>query len=263
MDRATGNWDLWSIDLRSGPPTRLTRQPGEDLDPVWSPDGAELAYVSRRVDMHGLYRLSLTDGREQLLLKIGVAVGGANDTRPTDWTVADRFLVYESDRDIMALPLANPAERIRIVATPGWDKSGRVSPDGRWIAYQSDDSGDSHVYVQPFPGPATAVRVSTTAAAHPQWREDGRELFWMAPSAGRFPLDTLFSAELTFHGNTVRSMGPRSLLPPHVRIAPLVDSRSHYAVAPDGQRFLLRQADGLPGPAVKMILNWPALLQRQ
>ena len=243
-------------------PTRLTRQPGIDSDPVWSPDGAELAYVSRRADVHGLYRLSLTDGREQLLLKIGVEIGGANDTRPTDWTPDGRFLVYEANYDIMALALTNPADPIPIMATPAIEKSGQVSPDGRWIAYQSDDSGGYQVYVKPFPGPGTAQRVSTTNASHPQWRGDGRELFWMGPTAGSFPLDTLFSADLTFDGTTVRSAGAKPLLPAHVRISPLVDSRSHFAVAPDGQRFLLRQAEGLPGPAVKMILNWPQLLRR-
>jgi hypothetical protein len=85
----------------------------------------------------------------------------------------------------------------------------------------------------------------------------------MGPHAGSFPLDTLFSTIITFEGNSIRSAEPRVLLPPHVRISPLVDSRSHYALDPDGQRFLLRQADGVPGPPVKMILNWPALLRTQ
>ena len=260
MDPATGNWDLWVVDLRSGAPTRVTRQPGTDSDPVWSPDGAELAYVSRREDAHGIYRLSLINGREQLLLKIGVQALGQNDTRPTDWTSDGRFLIYEEDYDIMALALTDPAEPIRLVATPAFEKSGRVSPDGRWIAYHSDDSGDSHVYVRPFLRSGAALRVSTKIAAHPLWRGDGRELFWMGPSAGNFPFDTLFSADLTIDGATVRSAGAKPVLPAHVRMSPLTDSRSHFAVTGDGQRFLLRQADGLPGPAVKMILNWPAMV---
>jgi dipeptidyl aminopeptidase/acylaminoacyl peptidase len=263
MEPATGNWDVWFVDLRTGVPTRVTRQPGVDSDPVWSPDGGELAYVSRRADVHGLYRLSLADGREQLLLKIKGQVFGMNDTRPTDWTRDGQLLVYEADYDVMALALANPGDPMRIVATPAVEKSGRVSPDGRWIAYQSNDSGEYHVYVQRFPGSGPAVRVSTKLAAHPQWRGDGKELFWMGPNAGSFPVDTLFSADLTWDGNTIRSTDVRRLLPPHVRMSPLTDNRSHFAAAPDGQRFLLRQADGVPGPAVKMILNWPAMLRRQ
>ena len=263
MDPATGNWDVWTVDLRSTAPTRVTRQPGIDADPVWSPDSAELVYVSRRPDGHGLYRLSLADGREQLLRKVDVGVSGANDTRPTHWTRDGRFLVYESNGDVMALSLTNPADPTRLVATDAVEKSGEVSPDGRWLAYQSDDSGEYHIYVQPFPGPGPASRISTTWGSHPRWRMDGRELFWMGPQAGSFPLDTLFSTELTFEGNTIRSAGPRALLPAHVRISGLVDSRSHYALDSDGQRFLLRQADGVPGPAVNMILNWPALLRTQ
>ena len=162
----------------------------------------------------------------------------------------------------MALALNDPAHPIRIVATPASERSGRVSPNGRWIAYQSDDSGDSHVYVRPFPGSGAALRVSTKIAAHPLWRGDGRELFWMGPSAGSFPFDTLFSADLAADGATVRSAGAKPVLPAHLRLSPLTDSRSHFAVASDGQRFLLRQADGVPDPAVKMILNWPAMVRR-
>ena len=263
MERTTGNWDIWSVDLRTGVPTRVTRQPGVDSDPVWSPDGRELAYVSRRADVHGLYRLSLTDGREQLLLEIKDQVFGMNDTRPTDWTRDGRFLVYEAEYDVMALALANPAKPIRIVATPAVEKSGRVSPDGRWIAYQSDDSGEYHVYVQRFPQSGPAVRASATLAAHPQWRGDGKELFWMGPRVGTFPVDTLFSTDVTWDGDMVRTTNSKALMPAHVRMSPLTDSRSHFAAAPDGQRFLVRQADGLPGPSVKMILSWPAMLRRK
>jgi WD40 repeat protein len=260
MDGASGNWDLWSIDLRSGTPTRLTRQPGIDSDPVWSPDGAALAYVSRRADVHGLFRLSLRDGSEQLLLKIA-PVTGANDTRPTDWTPDGRFLVYESDLDVLALPLSSPGEPIRVAATPAFEKSGRVSPDGRWIAFHSNDSGDFQVYVQPFPGPGTPVRVSAAAGNHPQWRGDGRELFWLGDHPDGNAFGGVFSAALTFTGDAVRGATPTLLLPRHIRISPLIDSRPHYAAAPDGERFLLRQADGVPGPAVKVILNWPELLK--
>jgi hypothetical protein len=168
--------------------------------------------------------------------------------------------VYESERNVMALALTNSADPIRIVATPAFEKSGRVSPDGRWIAYQSDDTGDFQIYVQPFPGPGTAMRVSTTLGNHPQWRGDGREVFWMGPDPKGVPA-TVFSAALTFDGDSLRAAAARVVLPLHVRISPLIDSRSHYVVAPDGQRFLLRQVDGLPGPAVKMILNWPELLK--
>jgi dipeptidyl aminopeptidase/acylaminoacyl peptidase len=263
MDPATGNWDLWLVDLETGVPTRITRQPGIDADPVWSPDGRRLAYLSRRADVHGLYRLSLADGSEQLLLKIDdQAAQVANETRPTDWTPDGRFLIYESGYDILALSLTTSADPIRIAATPAVEKNGQVSPDGRWIAYQSADPVEYYVYVQPFPGPGAAVRVSTGTAAHPQWRSDGKELYWMGPSTGSFPMDRLFAANLTLDGRTVRSSGAKALLPAHVRLSALSDNRPHYAVAPDGQRFLLRQADGLPGPAVKMILNWPALLRR-
>ena len=70
MDPATGNWDIWVVDVRSGRATRVTRQPGIDSDPMWSPDGAELAYVSRRADVQGIFRMALADGQEQMLMKL-------------------------------------------------------------------------------------------------------------------------------------------------------------------------------------------------
>jgi hypothetical protein len=259
MDPSTGNWDIWTVDVASATPTRRTRQPGIDSDAVWSPDGSELAYLSRRADVEGIFRMALADGREQLLMKVQI-VGTPFDPKPTDWTSDGRFLLVDTAGDVVALPLENPSAPIAVVATPSTEWRGRVSPDGRWIAFESDESGERQIYVQPFPGPGARVRVSATAG-HPRWGAEGREVFWNGLHPDDPGANSLFGALLTFSGNSVRAGPPTMLMPPHVRIAPLVDGRPHATATRDGQRFLLRQADGLPGPVVKVILNWRALLR--
>lgn len=122
--------------------------------------------------------------------------------------------------------------------------------------------GRTHIYVQPFPGPGPRTRVSVDTGFHPQWRGDGAELFWEA-SAPRSPTEvsTLDSVDVAFSANSVRAAASRLVLPRHVSMSPLIDNRPHWAAAPDGQRFLLRQPDGLPGPAVKVIPKWKEQLR--
>jgi Tol biopolymer transport system component len=261
MDPSTGNWDIWTVDLQSGVPTRLTTQPGIDSEAIWSPDGSEIAYVSSRRDAAGIYRLSLKDGTERILLKASTESVTFEPLRTTDWTRDGRFIVYQRNGDIMALPVASSGEPLSVVATPGRERNGKVSRDGRWIAFQSQESNANYIYVQPFPGPGTRSRVSASIGFHPQWRQDGLELLWATPSPSNPSLETVYSADLTFVGNAVRATTPKPVFPPHVNFASLIDNRPHWTVAADGQRFLLRQADGLPGPAVKVILNWQALLR--
>jgi hypothetical protein len=267
MDPATGNWDIWIVNVGSGEATRVTRQPGVDSDPMWSPDGTELAYRSRRADVQGIFRLTLADGREQLLMTLGPVTGGVTDVRPTGWAGDGRFVLVQSASvetgfDMVAVPIAG-GEPIPVLATPGSEVNGRVSPDGRWVAYQSNDSGEHHIYVRPFLRPGAPTRVSVTPGALPQWRGDGRELFWEAPDPEDRAAKILYAADLTIDVSSVRSGTPRRVFPPGVRFITLVDNRRQWAAAPDGRHFVLRQPAGPPGPAVKVILNWPALLQRQ
>ena len=261
IDPATGNWDIWMSDLASGIATRLTTQPGDDFDGVWSPDGREIAFVSRRPPRSGIYRMAIAGGREELLFesKTGFDTRGVG-LRVTDWTRDGRFLVFDADDNIMALPLTPGGTPIAVVNSDLPEQGGRVSTDSRWIAYQAFDSEDDAVYVQPFPAGGQRTRVSVKTARHPQWRADGRELFWTGLLDNALQTRTLYSAEVSVDGNTLRALVPRLVVPPNIAIASLVDNRHHVAVAPDGQRFLLRRATGFPGPAIKVIQNWAQLL---
>jgi hypothetical protein len=263
MDPATGNWDIWIVEVRSGVANRMTSHAALDTDPVWSPDGSAIVYVSRRADAPGIYRISLENQQEQLLLDSKAMPTIPNrELRTTDWTRDGRFIVYEADGNVMALPTVGTGAALAVVATPAIEGRGRVSHDGRWIAFRSTEAGGSHVFVQPFPGPGARTRVSVNNAATPQWSGDGKELFWNTTHPHNAGANTLYSVNLTLDGDRVQASIPQMVFPPHVEMVPLIDNRPHFAVAADGRGFLVRRAESI-GPAVKVILNWPAMLPRE
>ena len=246
MDPVTGNWDIWTIDLDTGIPTRLTTDPAQDADAVWSPDGNEVVFVSNRNGGYGLYRKSLTgSGTEERILTAG------SEPRATDWTRDRAFVIYEVDGNVMALPMTGSNRTPLPVATSPFREYGAsTSPDGHWIAYAAEDTGEFQVYVQPFPGGGPKKRVSSIFGIHPRWRGDGQELFYWQPPLG------LMSVALSYDASGIRAQAPRPPLPPHVNILNLIDHRHHHAIGADGKRFLLRQAAGPPAPPITVIVNW-------
>jgi Tol biopolymer transport system component len=252
MDPQTGNWDVWVIDLDSLIPTRITSDPAQDSDAVWSPDSKEIAFVSNRGGSFGLYRKRLSgNGTEELLLRT------AAEPRPTDWTSDGRFLIYEVQWDVFALPLMGATRSPVPIATTAFKEYGAsTSADGKWIAYASDESGEYQVYVQSFPEPGERKRISTMFGIHPRWRRDGRELvYWQPPSA-------LLSVDLRYEGGSIYASAPKPTLPSTVGILDVLDSRHHHAMSADGQRFLLRQPRGPAGPPITVVLNWTSALQK-
>ena len=246
MDPVTGNWDIWTIDIDTGIPARLTTDPAQDADAVWSPDGNEVVFVSNRNGGYGLYRKSLTgSGTEERILTAG------SEPRATDWTRDGAFVIYEVDGNVMALPMTGSDRTPRPVATSPFQEYGAsTSPDGHWIAYAAEDTGEFQVYVQPFPDGGPKKRVSSVFGIHPRWRGDGRELFYWQPPLG------LMAVELSYDATGIRAQAPKPPLPPHVNILNLIDHRHHHAIGADGKRFLLRQAAGPPTPPITVIVNW-------
>ncbi|HXW07693.1 MAG TPA: protein kinase [Vicinamibacterales bacterium] len=246
MDPVTGNWDIWTIDLDTGISTRLTTDPAQDADAVWSPDGNEVVFVSNRNGGYGLYRKSLTgSGPEEQILTAG------SEPRATDWTRDGAFIVYEVDGNVMALPMTGSDRTPRAVAASPFQEYGAsTSPDGHWIAYAAEDTGEFQVYVQPFPEGGPKKRVSSVFGIHPRWRGDGQELFYWQPPLG------LMAVELTYDATGIRAQAPKPSLPPHIDILNLIDHRHHHAIGADGKRFLLRQAAGPPAPPITVIVNW-------
>ena len=237
--------DIWTYDLRTGTDQRLTTggQAGQDFnDAVWSRDGRRVAFDGLETAKSGKAGGEQSGG--QVLFTVpadGTAKPqliptprGAN--WPTDWTPDDKYIVFVHN-------LATKPSTIWMVRSDGKDEArpivesafdvlgGRVSPDGRWLAFESTETGQHEVYVQPFPGPGARVRVSTTGGASPVWTRGGRELVYRV--AGR--TDQLVGVELTL-GATV-GIGARRVLVRDQNI--IVSPLAPYDVTSDGRRVVL------------------------
>ena len=179
-DQITGKRDIWLFDLVRGTSMRLTFDPADDFNPTWSPDGRQIIFASDRKGNRDLYRKAANGtGREELLLESKVAKAGE------DWTRDGKYLVFNlgsGSAGIWALELAGNAGERKPVALVTGDfavDQGRVSPDGRWLAYRSTETGRAEVYVQNFPPSGGKWQISTAGGAEPQWRADGKELFFI------------------------------------------------------------------------------------
>src|SRR5262249_680284 len=149
---------------------RLTFDPGEDRYPVWSPDGSRIAWRANRDGAFQIYqKLASGDGQEELLLKADVPIA------PASGSADGRFLLHsrhdpKKRQDLYVLPLAGDRQPSLFLQTPSTEFEGRFSPDGRWIAYRSDDQGGFEVYVQTFPVSGGKWQISTNGGQQPWWR---------------------------------------------------------------------------------------------
>jgi eukaryotic-like serine/threonine-protein kinase len=253
VDLRTGDSDVWTMDLASGVRSRFTAGRGDKWWPVWSPDGKRIAY-SRAQGQAAGYDVILRDvdgPRERVL---------AQDSRglqmPTSFSPDGRFLLFErrrgQDDDVWALRLDGEPTPRPVAATPGFEALARVSPNGRYVAYMSDESGRFDIFVTTFPEPGGRWQVSQGGGVEPRWSKDGRELFFFAPD------NRMMAAEVkTETGNF--EVGA---------IHPLFQSRLmgmsfRYDVSKDGKRFLVN--GGLPQTIspITLVTNWTAELEKK
>ena len=252
-----GNTDIWLVDVAKGFRTRLTFDPAREIDPIWSPDGRMVAFSSNRKGHLDLYRRSVNGtGPDELLY------ADSYDKYLKSWSPDGKLLLYQrvsgSMPQLWVLPLtpAQPGALLKpfsVFEPADWKSNGSFSPDGRWIAYDSSESGNTQVFVAPFRsqgGPQTARRqVSRTSGSAPQWRSDGKEIFYRS---GR----SLMAAEVRFKGDSVEIGEERQIFGPLMTIYA-------YAVASNGQRFLfLLRNSRLTSEAITVVENWTTLLKK-
>ena len=180
-------------------------------------------------------------------------------TVPTSWTPRDDRLVFNritaaTGSDIAMVTVGGNREQTVLVQTPFNEGSGKVAPDGRWLAYASNETGRQEIYVRPFERPGARVQISTSGGSQPRWRRDGKELFFISED-GR-----LMAARLSA-GDTL-DVQPPELLPIAVE-RDITGWRYTYDVAEDGQRFLaIRSAGADPTPSTMVMVNWAAGLRK-
>jgi Tol biopolymer transport system component len=246
--------DLWAFETASGAETRLTHDPTFDNVPVWSPDDREIAFSS---DRDGLSHVFLTraDGTGPTRKVFGPAGIMAY---ATDWSRDGTHLLVttyneQRNRDVWLVP-TGPQGQPRALLESRFEEEGAVfSPDGRWIAYMSNESGDVHVYVRPWPALDEATRISVGDGRQPQWRADGRELYYTTR-------DGAIMAVSIAPAGALRAGPPEQLFTTRLNL--LQGIRNSYAASPDGRRFLVLAplVDRRSSP-ITTILNWPALMR--
>jgi len=249
--------DLWRLDFARGIPSKLTFHPSHDMFPLWSPDGTRIVFSSLRERPPQLYELNANSaGTEQLLLKTNLPKTASG------WSSDGRLLFYDSidpqtGGDIWALPLVGKPEPYPVVHTAADEHYGTLSPDGRWLAYISNETGAYEVYIESFPATGFKRQISTQGGFEPQWRRDGRELFYLAPN------QTLMAVGVTSSSTTLEVSPPKSLFATQIKWMEIQAVAHHYAAAPDGQRFLICSAtEDARSVPVTIVLNWSAALKK-
>jgi Tol biopolymer transport system component/tRNA A-37 threonylcarbamoyl transferase component Bud32 len=249
--------DIWMMDLGRGTNTRFTFDPASDDNPVWSPDSKNLVFASNRGGTFDLYvKPADGSGEERLLLKTG------ENKTPTSWSRDGRFLLYTSvaaktGSDLWVLPMQGEPKPVSVLATQFGELDARFSPDGRWIAYRSNESSVADVYVRPFSpeaGSGTGAAkwmVSKVSSLYPHWRADGKELFYTTINLQQMAVD--IDTGKGFQAGT-----PRRLF-----AAPSAALTAGWDMASDGKRFLfVAPPGGNRTVPFTVVLNWAAGLKK-
>jgi serine/threonine protein kinase/Tol biopolymer transport system component len=257
FDLARRDFDIWFLDIARGLRTRFTFDPADERAFVWSPDGSRVVFNANRKGRFDLYqKASNGAGAEEELLADNL------DKVPVDWSPDGRFILVRVNApktgfDLWVLPLFGDRKPFPFLHTPSNEFVGRFSPDGRWIAFASNESGRFQVYAAPFPGPGGKWQVSTAGGNQPRWRRDGKEIFYFGPD------NTLMAAATNGEGTAFRVGAVRGLFATRTNIATPTNPPSFYNVSPDGQRFLVNTLAEEAAPApITLVVNWPALLKK-
>jgi Tol biopolymer transport system component len=250
LDPATSTNDIWLLDPESGGGSSRFTTDGRFSSPVMSPDGTRLALMER--------------GRGIVAMPIGIGdakavVSGASSKWPSHWSLDGRLLAFTDSTPqgwrLWTAPVGSPDEATLYREAPFALAGLQFSPDGRWVTYMSDETGQFEVYVDSYPAPDHRIRVSPAGGGWPKWRLDGQELFYLAPDR------QLMAAAITREGTGITFSPPQALFEgPGVKPD---TSRAQFEPSADGSKFLFNARVELSrSVGLTVITNWPALVRK-
>jgi len=261
--------DIWIVDLLRGVRSPFTPDERNEFVAVWSPDGRRIAFNGRRAGPTGSMNLFMKSssgaGPEESLVE------DSTSKTPSSWSHNGQFLLYyastTSDANLWVLPLSGTQKPIPYMQTTFNETGARFSPDDRWVAYESNESSRTEIYIAPFPETGAKRLVSTGGAAvgTARWRSDGRELFYVTPEL------MLMAAEIDGRGPEIK-IGrvtplftlPMDALRDRSPTGVVLGTAIGYDVAPGGQRFLVNVlGDGDAPASLSLVTNWTAALAKE
>jgi dipeptidyl aminopeptidase/acylaminoacyl peptidase len=252
---STGNSDIWIYQLDRGVKTRLTFDPDRDVYPVWFPDGKKVAYASERIDHRYQIFAKNADGSggEERLLE-------SNDMDVPEHISPDgRYMVFSrkniggvsSGYDLWILPLTGERKPIPYLQTKFNEYQARISPDGHWLAYNSDESGTQEVYISTFPVEGSKWQVSTTGGRQPTWSASGKEIYYLGPDSH------MMLVKLDFSPTSVKPGLPRDLFLAHT-----VAGQNTYDIARDGRILINAVGEDKDAMPLSLVVNWPGMVRK-
>jgi Tol biopolymer transport system component len=257
--QSQGNTDIWILDGARA--SRMTFDKTNDGFPVWSPEGGQIAFSSERNKSFDLFRKSTNGaGVEELL------VHSDQSKVPTSWSPDGRYLLYFSvdpnnSPDLWVLPMTGERKPYVLLKTAFTEAMGQFSPDGKWVAYESDETGRYEIYVRPFVPPAANGRstravqgqwaISTAGGVHPVWRADGKEIYYISPQG------EMMAAPITAAGSTFVPGIPIKLFATRIVGGGIQAQQvAQFDVAKDGRFLINTELDSSTVPPITLLQNW-------
>jgi dipeptidyl aminopeptidase/acylaminoacyl peptidase len=258
LHQEPGGGDIWVQDLQRGNSIRYTFS-GHNFSPSWSRDGKYVMFTSDRDGGANLYRKAAGGATgDEMMLGSGVAAFVEDVTPDGEWMVYGGQT--KTGFDVLRVPLNRKGDPETIVSSPFFDGLSKISPDGKWIAWESDEGGRRQVFAQPFPKATSKFQISTDGGRYVRWSATGNEIFYLKDDG------TLMSASVRVEGDALVASTPKTLF----KTDPIISNHRGsgldlpYDVTNDGQRFIVneRVAPTSQQSPISVVVNWTSLLKK-
>jgi Tol biopolymer transport system component len=252
-DNNASTLDIWIYDLARGVKSRFTFDAADDDDPLWSPDGSTLVFDSTRKGAYDIYQKPTNGAHPEELLYADQATKYA-----TSWSSDGKYVLFDrsdpqgkTKYDLWVLPMFGERKPFAFLETQFDERLGEFTPDGKWVAYVSNESGREEVYAVAFPTPGGRFQISAGGGSNPKWRADGKELFYL-DSANK-----LMAVPVAARGDSLEIGTAQPLFQPRI------GAREYSLVSVgDGKRFLVVENPQVTASSLTLVVNWDAAVKK-